>query len=151
MESEVTTVKPAYEIMPNVIHEELEGEFIIINLDTGVYFSMNAVGAKIWRGLLQRAPESSIVDNLTRTFGGDPSIGGAVKAFLESLLQAKLIQPTSNPGTLVDEGAGSVPAPGTTFIAPVLEQYQDMRDLLLLDPIHDVNEATGWPQAKKSG
>ena len=30
---------------------------------------------------------------------------------------------------------------------PVLEKYTDMQELLLLDPIHDVEEA-GWPKAK---
>jgi hypothetical protein len=31
--------------------------------------------------------------------------------------------------------------------APVLEKYTDMQELLLLDPIHDVEEA-GWPKAR---
>ena len=30
------------------------------------------------------------------------------------------------------------------FAAPVLHKYTDMEDLLLLDPIHDVDES-GWP------
>jgi hypothetical protein len=36
------------------------------------------------------------------------------------------------------------PAERATFIAPVLAVYTDMQDLLLLDPIHDVDEI-GWP------
>jgi hypothetical protein len=35
------------------------------------------------------------------------------------------------------------------FTPPVLEVFADMRDLLLLDPIHDVAEV-GWPTAKPS-
>ena len=31
---------------------------------------------------------------------------------------------------------------------PVLQKYTDMEDLLLLDPIHDVDEA-GWPARKQ--
>jgi hypothetical protein len=33
------------------------------------------------------------------------------------------------------------------FEAPVLNRYTDMQDLLLLDPIHEVDE-TGWPIQK---
>ena len=33
------------------------------------------------------------------------------------------------------------------FNAPVLNKYTDMQDLLLLDPIHEV-DATGWPSIK---
>jgi hypothetical protein len=31
------------------------------------------------------------------------------------------------------------------FQPPTLESYNDMQDLLLLDPIHDVDDM-GWPQ-----
>ncbi len=41
--------------------------------------------------------------------------------------------------------AGDRPA----FEAPVLESYSDMQDLLLLDPIHDVDDA-GWPVANQA-
>ena len=33
------------------------------------------------------------------------------------------------------------------FEAPILNKYNDMQELLLLDPIHDVDEA-GWPNTK---
>ncbi len=33
------------------------------------------------------------------------------------------------------------------FTEPTVHTYADMQDLLLLDPIHDVDE-TGWPNAK---
>ena len=32
-----------------------------------------------------------------------------------------------------------------SFNAPALQKYSDMQELLLLDPIHDVDEA-GWPK-----
>ena len=32
------------------------------------------------------------------------------------------------------------------FVAPELKRYADMQDLLLLDPVHDVDEK-GWPNA----
>jgi hypothetical protein len=32
---------------------------------------------------------------------------------------------------------------------PVLNKYTDMQELLLLDPIHDVN-AQGWPESPES-
>ena len=34
-----------------------------------------------------------------------------------------------------------------SFEAPILHKYTDMQDLLLLDPIHEVDEA-GWPVAR---
>ena len=34
------------------------------------------------------------------------------------------------------------------FDEPVLHKYEDMKDMLLLDPIHDVDDEAGWPQPK---
>ena len=41
-----------------------------------------------------------------------------------------------------------LPPLGAAWTAPVLEVFTDMEDLLLLDPIHDVSEAVGWPMQK---
>jgi len=32
----------------NVVSRELEGEAVILNLETGVYFGLNGVGTRIW-------------------------------------------------------------------------------------------------------
>ena len=32
----------------NVVSRELEGEAVILNLESGVYFGLNAVGTRIW-------------------------------------------------------------------------------------------------------
>jgi hypothetical protein len=34
------------------------------------------------------------------------------------------------------------------FVAPCLHKYTDMQELLLIDPIHDVDDY-GWPIIKK--
>ena len=34
--------------------------------------------------------------------------------------------------------------PGT-FVAPRLETFTDMQHLILLDPVHEVDEGQGWP------
>ena len=33
------------------------------------------------------------------------------------------------------------------YTAPAVQKYDDLEDLLLLDPIHEVDEA-GWPVAR---
>ena len=39
------------------------------------------------------------------------------------------------------------PNNGQVFSPPVVEKYTDMQDLVLLDPVHEVDER-GWPHAK---
>ncbi len=70
------------------------------------------------------------------------------------LTEEHLIEPVQDAGA---DGAGldssgnavSTDESKTPFQIPVLDVYSDMQDLLLLDPIHDVDE-TGWPTPKDS-
>ncbi len=32
------------------------------------------------------------------------------------------------------------------YVSPVLERFDDVRDLLLIDPIHQVDQEYGWPK-----
>jgi hypothetical protein len=57
-----------------------------------------------------------------------------------------LIVPRSTANGSVDLG-GLVEAPpaGVSFRAPRLEKHTDMQDLILLDPVHEVDPQRGWP------
>jgi hypothetical protein len=64
------------------------------------------------------------------------------------MLQELLAEALVVPGAPAAGGAGTVatavPAARQPYEAPALHKYNDMQDLLLLDPVHDVDE-TGWP------
>ena len=34
------------------------------------------------------------------------------------------------------------------FQSPEIQKFTDMEDLLLIDPIHEVDEEAGWPNIK---
>jgi hypothetical protein len=53
-----------------------------------------------------------------------------------------------------DDGTTADPVPVTwpeTYEPPVLKKYDDMADLLLVDPIHDVAADKGWPHRPSDG
>jgi hypothetical protein len=37
------------------------------------------------------------------------------------------------------------------FEPPLLEKFDDLQDLILLDPVHEVLEEEGWPHARSAG
>jgi len=138
----------AYEInAPSVSGEIIDGEAIVLHLRKGTYFSMEGSAALIWAGVEQRMTTASIAEALAGRFGID-----AAEALRESrrlvneLLAVDLIRPAS-------AQAGNAPIgemiPVTiAYAPPVLETFSDMQDLLLLDPIHEVDDA-GWPMAPR--
>jgi coenzyme PQQ synthesis protein D (PqqD) len=136
---------------PTVTHETIDGEAVIINLDSGNYYSLVEVGSFIWSLIEKGASATDLQNSVIGTYQGNATdIDRGVQELLVQLEQENLIVP-------VDGAEGSdlaqlneVPAPNNghekpSFNPPLLQKYSDMQELLLLDPIHDVDDA-GWPK-----
>ena len=136
---------------PAVASEVINGEAIMMHHPSGDYFSANGIGAVVWQWIGETRSHDQIVRALEQSFpqsaGG---IRGALDAFLGDLLRHELIR---------EIASGDGPAPGAPsqqaaklageFTSPILNVYSDMRDVLLLDPIHEVEEVSGWPMPKR--
>jgi Coenzyme PQQ synthesis protein D (PqqD) len=134
---------------PHVIHEAIEGEVIVIDLATGSYFSLRASAADVWQ-LIARSPgvtSVSLVDSLASSYG-DPRdvIEPAVTHFLNELLEENLVVSMNgdDPGPPSPELEHGTLTSAQAFEAPSFEKYTDMQDLVLIDPVHEVDER-GWP------
>jgi hypothetical protein len=108
-----------------------------------VYYSLTGAGADVWALLDAGLAAPEIVELLAR--GAEPAVVDAgVQALIAQLLGEGLIARADRP-------AGAAPAlQGGPWVAPRLETFNDLQELLLLDPIHDVDER-GWPRAKAEG
>ena len=130
---------------PNVVHEIIEGEAVIVNLANGLYYSVDRAGADIWALLEQGVAVDDIVASLAERYT-DPrdQIEASVHEFLAHLEAENLIVPDSGEGASAPR-----PAPPPTgayqarFEPPVLQKYSDMEDLLLLDPLHTLEQTEG--------
>lgn len=137
---------------PAVASEVINGEAIMMHHPSGDYFSANGIGAVVWQWLSETRSHDQIVRALEASFPqSSAGIRSAVDAFLADLLGHGLIR-------AIGSGEGRAPAGlpeqaanlAGEFTPPVLNVYSDMRDVLLLDPIHEVEEASGWPMPKRS-
>lgn len=132
---------------PRVIFETIDGELILVNMEKGCYFSTDQVGADVWSLIETGHPVADIIEGLRFRYEGDPTeISRAVTAFIERLEQEELVAPIDTPESN-GQPSPSLEAKRTAFRPPDLQKYTDMRDMLLLDPVHDV-EAAGWPVPK---
>ena len=135
---------------PKIVHEAFEDEVVIVNLETGTYYSVEGVAAEIWTRI-NTATVTEIIDGLAGRYGAGPGeVAPVVTRFIDELQGEGLIAAAELPpdgaaaGRATDPPAAAEPGP---FQAPVLRRFDDMQELLLLDPIHDFDEA-GWPIAK---
>jgi hypothetical protein len=136
-----------YRLMtPEVVSDVIEGEAVIMNLKTGRYFNSEGTGSECWEALASGLAVAQIVDQLAAKYAADrTTIASAVEKFVEELVSQQLIARIDTPPPAV--AAPAPDSPLAPFHAPVLNVYSDMQDLLLLDPIHDVDTA-GWPMPK---
>ena len=128
---------------PQVIHETIDGETIVIDLSTGTYFSLRGAGPVIWNAIAAGERADAIAARLGTVYPDEPGVADAVGAFVRELEAEGLLvsNGTSHDGPAAAPLADAEP---TAFIAPTLEKYTDMQDIILLDPVHQVGDR-GWP------
>jgi coenzyme PQQ synthesis protein D (PqqD) len=134
---------------PNVIAETIDGEAILVDLRTGSYFSIQGSGSILWEAIAAGASVERVASELASAYSLDLAAAQeAVSSFCAELDREGLIvsrdgaaDSTSEPPVDLASGAG-----GQVFAPPTVEKYTDMKDLVLLDPVHEVDER-GWPHA----
>lgn len=82
----------AIRIKRDVVFRDLEGELVLLNLATGVYFGLDPVGTRIWGLIDGRRSAADIVEALTAEYEIDPRTCEAdLGRFLESLRDNDLV------------------------------------------------------------
>lgn len=75
-----------YVVEPDVVACELAGGAALLDLRTSTYFSLNAVGARVWEALAEPRTVKQVCDAVSETFDTDPKACEAdVRAHLLSL------------------------------------------------------------------
>lgn len=129
-----------------VISEVVDDEAIIIDSLSGAYYSLDLAGSTVWSHLMSGPRSTESLERLlVDRFGVDESVARIdVLALVGAMLDDELVEVTADlPVDLASDEDRKV-SPYTT---PTLSKYTDMEELLLLDPIHDV-DAQGWPIAR---
>ena len=137
---------------PDVVYETFDDEIVIINLDSGNYYSFDRVGVDIWGLIESGAAVSEIVERVINRYecSSLDDIENAVNQPIAELEKEGLIVPDELPKNENRKGLGIevTTESGTEkaiFEKPVLQKNTDMQDFLLVDPIHEV-DYTDWPQ-----
>lgn len=132
---------------PPVVAETLDGEATIVDLASGTYYALNESGSFIWDELGRGVEPGRIAKALGSGYGiGEETASSDVEKLVGELSERRLIAPARDDQAPAVEVNGSGPSAGDAraYAPPELSVYTDMQELLLLDPVHEVDES-GWP------
>jgi hypothetical protein len=135
---------------PDVVYETFDEEVVVVNLDTGKYYSLSGTGPAIWIDLVDGCGIDEIARRMQNRHIGEFGVFvAAVTAFADRLVSEELLIRLGNAVSRPRIASLEPAATKTPFAAPTIENYDDMQDLLMLDPVHEVDPA-GWPVEKKN-
>ena len=120
-----------------------DGEAAVIDLRSGAYFSLNPTGALLWPMIVAGTTTDALVAHLRAVADVGPEVVVDVEAFVGALVGEDLVERVDH---LEDEETTTVNGTRVPYAPPSLERFDDLKELLLLDPIHDVSDE-GWPHA----
>lgn len=139
--SDRESLRPLRANRPDVIDETFDGEVTIIHLGTGLFYGLNASASAVWSCIRDGRRSAAVIAMLSESLGMPASE-------LEAPI-IELVDQFCSWGLLVacdEEAPAPDPAALTAWSAPQVQEFSDMQDLLLLDPVHDIElDERGWP------
>jgi hypothetical protein len=127
--------------LDHVAAEEFDGEFVLIHFARGTYFSLRHAAVDVWRQFRNGADPALVEGRVLARFA--PTQGDAsaqLRRCIQMLVDEELLRETPAAGPPVEDWSSPV------WKAPAVEAYSDLKDLIVLDPVHEVDQSTGWPR-----
>ena len=124
-------IMTAFRPNEHVAGKIMDGELVVISLETGLYYSSTGVGSAIWQLMEAGYADTAIVDVMVRHFGATQDrVQTDVSSFLDKLLAQGLIEPVADPGP-----AAAVEISFTgAYETPAFTSFDDMQEAFALDP-----------------
>lgn len=122
----------------------IDGEAIIINLNTGVYYGIDGVGARIWQLAAAGLHQLEISDSIANEYPiSHDQATEDVARLVSQFVDEGLLIPYTYPDTPIPPPA---PAAQIPYAAPELDIYREMGHLLALDPPMPGLENITWDE-----
>ena len=128
-----------------MFYDYADGQAVVINYQTGMYYGMGLLASAILDRIIAGKNVDEIITAVKALPQCPPDIAERVHSFVKELQDKEIIidGPSVSGGgePLADEAAED----GFDL---KLDMFAEMADLLLADPVHDVDMKEGWPKLK---
>jgi hypothetical protein len=63
-----------FQVHPSVICRELSGETVLLHLESGVYYGLDAVGTRVWQLIMQGRTIATVCDTMIEEYAVAPDV-----------------------------------------------------------------------------
>jgi hypothetical protein len=125
---------------PEVVYDEIDGEYVIVDLASGKYFRIQGESSKLFAWIISGQELQTNLDSFrSRT-------AELIDSTIRTLVDNSIIREST-----AQESAGvSDEIMDFELKEFVIEEFTDLQDIIGLDPIHEVDLNQGWPIADES-
>ena len=123
-----------------------DGQAVVINFVSGMYYGTTALGSVILERLLKGCVPEEIAGAVKALPGCPEDFDAQLGTFITKLKDKEiLLDGETHPGGSDEIGEMAL-ADGFDL---TLDEFSEVQDLILADPVHDVDVEQGWPIFKE--
>ncbi len=124
-----------------------DGQAIAINYVTGIYYGSSSLGSWVLDKVVNGGKVEDILANIQSLPNCPENMKEELDNFISQLKEKEIII-ESEESTDAGKDAISEEALSDGFVLN-LEEFDEVQDLILADPVHDVDVEQGWPVFKE--
>jgi hypothetical protein len=119
---------------------------VVLDLSSGKYYSMDAAASALWRAIAAGVSMPALAAAVDGASGGVNA--RSIREFAEKLVAYGCLARSDTAGSASPIDPAIVDDLKASATPPTVELFEDLADLIMADPIHDVEETAGWPVRK---
>lgn len=124
-----------------MFYDMAEGQAIVINFTTGMYYGTSSLGSAVLDALLAGSSVEEICNAIQALSSCPADMQAQLNTFIDQLLEKEIIVPGDSTGAACAIDASSL----TDGFRLTVDEFAEVQDLILADPVHDVDVEQGWP------
>ena len=87
------SLRDSITVAPDVVFRELDGEAVILNLESGIYFGLDQVGTRIWRLIQEHGALQKVFETMCDEYDvGSDTLEHDLLQLVDELCEKKLAQ-----------------------------------------------------------
>jgi hypothetical protein len=123
-----------------IVADDFDDEMVLIDVQKGLYFSMRGSAKEVWKAFKEPQSQAALLAAFADQYSAEQV--DEIKLAIDKMAEHELLVSSAPPKK---DAAAVYALSGVPFVAPSVDVFTDMAELIAIDPVHEVDEAAGWP------